>query len=258
MQTSSIVCCPLLGCIILVSSCSCSHRPVSSFPWPASSCHHPVIILCSQHVLSSSIGSYHPPSARIILPSSLHHPARPVLPVIIHRPASSCRHPVSLGRKKIASLILTLYQFPLLFVVFHWLGMILLLAIDFHWCSIMRFLYSRRFQLFFIDCFSLVFMFPLFWFASGFHWITDVQWCAHGMANLCRRKFFCGHPGIILPRLWQAWRKNLGGGIILASSCPSSELTPSSWHHPGSLRSKTEKSSIFMFCSPGRLIIVPD
>ena len=84
-----------------MSSCSCSHRPASSFPRPASSCHHPVTILLSQHVLSSSIGPYHPPSARIILPSSLHHPARPVLPVIIHRHASSCRHPVSFCRHPI-------------------------------------------------------------------------------------------------------------------------------------------------------------
>ena len=106
MRPSSIVCCRLLWCIILVSSCSCSHRPASSFPRSASSCHHPVTILLSQLVLSSSIGA---PSAHIILPSSLHHPARSVLPVIIHPPASSCRHPMSLGRKKLASLILTLF-----------------------------------------------------------------------------------------------------------------------------------------------------
>ena len=32
---------------------------------------------------------------------------------------------------------------------------------------------------------------------------------------------------IILRRPWQAWRKILGGGIILASSCPFG------YHHPG-------------------------
>lgn len=92
----------------------------------------------------------------------------------------------------------------------------------------------------------------MFIFACDFHQIIDV-------ANTRGRSFcLCGHPGIILSRLRQAWQKFLGGDIILVSSCPSSGLTPSSWHHPGSLSSKTMKFSIVTFCIPGNLIIPPD
>ena len=94
MRPSSTICCQLPWCIILASSCSQRHRPVSSCHRPVSSCHHPVIILLRQHFLSSSIvfyqtaiGSHH---LAIILSSSCSAHAISLIAIVFHRFETIC------------------------------------------------------------------------------------------------------------------------------------------------------------------------
>ena len=224
--------------------------------------HHPGVILLTETSACIIL-----PSACIILPSSCHHPSPPAFPVLIHRLlsnchrlASSCHHPVVIllspcnfiDCNRVSSIRNDLHWFYMLLIDSHTLllhFMFLNTVIDFH-CVFIDLMICWPVS---ISFFIFLHDFHCDWIISV-HIVSQLVWLTCVVASF----FFRGHPGIILPGLWQAWRKFLGGGIILASSCPSSELTPSSWHHPGSLSSKKVKSSKFRLWSPGSLIILPD
>ena len=235
------------ACIILPSACiilpsSCHHPSPPAFPVlihrlyevlsnchrPASSCHHPVIILLSQYSLSSSVVPYHPALSSPLALSSL---SSSVLSII-----DSQR--------------------------FAWLFMFL---IDSHTLSL-HFMFFNTvidFHCVFIDlirCWSVFTSFHSF-FAIRLSWS---HWCARSVtisvANLRGRKFFFSwsswhhpawavtgvedisgrghHPGIILPLQW-------ADTIILASSWQSElkksknsevqALKPRQLHHPARL-----------------------
>ena len=144
MRPSSIICCRLLWCIILASSCSRETSACIILPWARitlpSSCHHP-----SPPAFPVLITSFIKlPSAPVILPSSCHHPAQPVLPVIICRPVSSC--PVLSSCSLLSLLFCTFYHrfeaicigsscFSLIPILFHYIlcfSTQLLISIVFH------------------------------------------------------------------------------------------------------------------------------
>ena len=185
--------------------------------------HHPGVILLTETSACIIL-----PSARIILPSSCHHPSPPAFPVLIHRLlsnchrlASSCHHPVVIllspcnfiDCNRVSSIRNDLHWFYMLLIDSHTLllhFMFLNTVIDFH-CVFIDL----------IRCWSVFTSFHSF-FAIRLSWS---HWCARSVtisvANLRGRKFFFSwsswhhpawavtgvedisgrghHPGIILP-----------------------------------------------------------
>ena len=260
MRPSSTICCRLLWCIILASSCSQRHRPVSSCHRPVSSCHHPVIILLRQHFLSSSIvfyqtaiGSHH---LAIILSSSCS--------------ASTPCHHLSSCIILPCPLLLLSPLFPLLYFLssirsdLHWFVMFL---IESHTLSL-HFMFFNTvidFHCVFIDlmiCWPVSISFFIFLYDFHCDWIISVHivsqlvwltcvvasffffsWSSwhHPASAVTGVEEISGrghHPGIILPLQW-------ADTIILASSWQSEfkksknsevqALKPRQLHHPARL-----------------------
>ena len=188
--------------------------------------HHPGVILLMKPQAGIIL-----PSARIILPSSCHHPSQPACPVIIHRGFSSaigphhpaiippssclastpCHHPSARiimpssrqpWKEKDSFLDSNVMSISIVICC-------LSLTQDDFYCLPLIFIDARSCVSFILDdanCFSLI----------DFHWFS----CFHGFyilvvfieSLMCNdvhmvwpicvvASVFCGHPGIILPRL---------------------------------------------------------